>query len=201
MKDVMQPWPLSYTDGMLLLFSLKCDTCSHGFGHLLQIQGHSHLTLIYLSFLLSPHSTYVHFLLQSLICLHYANSIFLLLQTKPARALSLEHLLSVSAASLFMTPFLYVHWSQGCWGHTCISSLECVQCLRNVYLHIRHQARSFLKLNPGIKQLWNLVCLKWEGQVFDNHQLLFGLAVQQFISVFLLVFSGVFFYTSLHLRG
>lgn len=90
----------------------------------------------------------------------------------------------VSGASSFLSPPSDVPWGQRCSGHTCISSLGCVPYLGNVYLNIRYQARTFLKLNPGIKQLWNLVHFKWERQVFDKHQhMLFALAVQQLFSI------------------
>lgn len=183
---------------LLLLLSSKCDSRSHGCEQFLQIHGHSHLTLFLPSTPPLPHSPCVHILCCLWSACTMQTPIFLLLYVKPGTALSLQYLLWVSGASLFLSPPLSGHWSQGCSGHTCISSPECVLCLRNGYLTLRHQARSFLKLNPGIKQLWNRVYLKWEGQVFDNHQ--HNCPTISFC-LFDLVFSGVFFYTRLYFRG
>lgn len=64
-------------------------------------------------------------------------------------------------------------------------------CLGNAYMIRRHQARTSRKLSIGPRQLWNLVCWKWQG--LDGHQrTLPGSSASVSLQIVLQVFSGAF---------
>lgn len=177
-------------DGVLLFLSSKCGYCSHGLGHLLQIQGHSHLTCPVFD-TSCPHTHPMYIFCSSLWSAYPV-------QTPSTSSSNQTHqsfitsapqpLLLMSGSSLFLSLPVFLRRSQVCLGHPSAPSLECVQYLGNVYLHIRQQAKTSLKFTRNQATL--KPCLfEVEGQGFDNHQhQLFGLA-----SVCLTVFSVYFF--------
>lgn len=167
-----------------------------GIKHLLQMQGYSYPSPVLAVWPPLPTPTCTGCLLQSVVL-----SLWKFLPPPPNSVTPCSELF----ASYCPKPLLY-HPStfcsqlglnhyivcQGTLGLPSCPSLEYDQCLVNVYQSTRHQARTFLK-QPRI-QVWNFVCKKWEGQVFDSHlPMLLTLAVNcSFLSHPCIIFQVYF---------